>query len=262
MSVAAELWEARAMLGSLVARDLRTRHAGSVGGLAWAVLTPLFQLVILTTVFSLVLQVRLGDSAGGVPFAVTLAWGFFPWLAFQEGVGRATTALVDNGVFLRRMAFPPAVVLAQPVLAATIELLVALALLTAAMPLLGVAVPASLPLVVVPLMLGALLALGVSFLVGTLHVYFRDANEIVGAVLQAWFYLTPIVYTLDIAPPTLRSLLVVNPLCGVVGGYRAFALGQPVPFLALVWSAFCAAALLWLGTRAVARARSEMADLV
>jgi lipopolysaccharide transport system permease protein len=250
------------MLSSLVVRDLRTRHAGSLGGLAWAVLTPLFQLVILTTVFSLVLQVRLGGAAAGVPFAVTLAWGFFPWLAFQEGVGRATTALVDNGVFLRRMAFPPAVVLAQPILASVVELLVALVLLTAAMPLLGVAIPDTLPLVVVPVLLGALLALGVAFLVGTLHVYFRDANEIVGAVLQAWFYLTPIVYTLEIAPPALRGLLAVNPLCGVVGGYRAFALGQPVPFLALAWSACCAAVLLWLGAKALTRAGPEMADLV
>ncbi|MFP6662805.1 MAG: ABC transporter permease [Deltaproteobacteria bacterium] len=262
MNVARELWQRREMLFSLVVRDLRTRHAGSVGGLAWAVLTPLFQLVILTTIFSLVLQVRLGGSAAEVPFAVTLAWGFFPWLAFQEGIGRATTALVDNGVFLRRMGFPPALVLAQPILASAVELVVALVLLSAAMPLLGVGISASLPLVVLPLVLGTLLALGVAFLVGTLHVYFRDAHEIVGAALQAWFYLTPIVYTLEIAPPALRGVLALNPLCGVVGGYRAFALGQPIPLLALAWSGFSAAALLWLGAKALTRARPELVDLV
>lgn len=257
-----ELLGGRRTLLALVLRDLRTRNAGSAGGLAWAVLTPLFQLAILTTVFSLVLRVRFGGVASDVPFAITLAWGFFPWLGFQEGVSRAATALVDQGVLLRRMGLPPAVVLAQPVLAAQVQLLVALLLVVGAMPLFGVALEPRLLGIVLPFALGTLLSLGAAVIAGILHVYFRDTSALLGVVLQAWFYLTPIVYSLDMAPQSLRPVLLVNPVVGVVDGYRAFALGQPVPLGAMLWTAGVAGALLWAGARLLDRARPELPDLV
>ena len=127
----------RELLRALVSRDLRTRYAGSAAGMLWAVVGPLLHIAILTTVFSMVLRVRFGEDAR-VPFAIALAWGLFPWIAFQEGVARATTALVDNGVLVKRMAFPPEVVLTQPALAAAVQLLVALGLLLLVMPAFGV----------------------------------------------------------------------------------------------------------------------------
>lgn len=257
-----ELARGRRTLLELTARDLRTRHAGSTGGLAWAVLTPLFQLAILTTVFSLVLRIRFAGAAGEVPFAVTLAWGFFPWLAFQEAVSRATTSLVDQGVLLRRMGLAPAVVIAQPVLAAQVQLLVALVLLALVMPLVGIPFSLRQVGVLLPLSLGMLLALGVGLVAGVLHVYFRDMNALLGVVLQAWFYLTPVVYSLDMAPPRLRQLLLLNPMVGVVDGFRGFALGQPIALGTLAWSIVAAGLSVWAGARLLDRARPELPDLV
>jgi len=257
-----ELWGKRDLLRALVVRDLRTRYAGSSAGVFWAVVNPLVQIAILTTVFSMVLQVRFGAVAAGVPFAVVLAWGLFPWIGFQEGLVRATTALADSGVLVKRMAFPPEIVLVQPVLTATVHECVALALLVVAMPILGVGLPVTLPLCLLPLAIQVALAVGVGWILGVLHVYIRDTAQVVVAALQAWFYLTPIVYAVESAPKALRSLLSINPLAGIIVNFRAFALGEPADWGALAWSAAAAALAVAGGAFALSRARAEIADLV
>lgn len=256
-----ELWRGRALLASLVLRDLRARYAGSSAGLLWAVLNPLIQLAILTTVFSLVLQIRLGGPSG-VPFAVTLAWGFLPWLALQEGLAKATTSLVDGGVLVRRMAFRPEVVVVQPVLAAVLQQLVGLALLIAVMPALGDGAAPSVVLCIIPLAIQVAFGIGIGWILAVLHVYFRDTAQVVTAALQAWFYLTPIVYTLEVAPASLRGFLSLNPLCGIVEGFRGFAVGDPVSWGALAYAAAWALLALAAGAFAIDRARAEIADLV
>ena len=258
---ALELWRSRALLSSLVLRELRLRYAGSSFGLLWAIVGPLLQLLILTTVFSLDLQIRLGSDPS-VPFAVTLAWGFLPWLALQDGIGRATTVLVEEGVLVRRMAFRPEIVLARPIFAAVVQEVIGLCLLVVLMPLLGARPGLGILLCVLPLVVQVLLGLGIGWILGVLHVYFRDTAQIVGAGLQAWFYLTPIVYTLDIAPAGLRWILALNPLCGVVESFRAFAVGGPVSWAGLAYSGVCAIALLALGAFLVERSRAEVPDLV
>jgi lipopolysaccharide transport system permease protein len=256
-----ELWGQRRLLGALVLRDLRTRYAGSTVGVVWAVANPLLQILILTLVFSYVLEVRLGGLPD-VPFPVVLAWGLFPWIGFQEGAARATTSLVENGILIKRMAFRPGVLAAQAVFAAAVQQLVALSVLALAMPLLGVRVAPSLPLCILPFLLQICLGVGVGWILGVLHVYFRDTAQVVVVALQAWFYLTPIVYTLKTAPQPLQRLLLLNPLCGIVESYRGFALGGPVPWGALAWSAAVALVALSGGAAVMSRARAEVADLV
>jgi lipopolysaccharide transport system permease protein len=260
-SVLAELWRERELVRALVLRDLRSRYAGSSAGLVWSIASPLLQITILTIVFSFVLDVRL-TGLTDVPFPVVLAWGLFPWIAVQEALARSTTALVDNGVMIKRMSFRPEVLIVQVTLAAAIQQLVALALLGVAMPLLGVSLRPGLALCVLPFALQLCLMIGVGWILGVLHVYFRDTAQVVVAALQAWFYLTPIVYTLNTAPEILQRLLLLNPLCGIVETFRAFALGGPVPWLALTWSAVVSGLALAGGARLLERARGEIADLV
>lgn len=242
-------------------RDLRTRYAGSSVGLLWAVANPLLQILILTLVFSYVLEVRL-RFPGDVPFPVVLAWGLFPWIALQEGVARSTTALVDNGVMIKRMAFRPGILMAQPVFAAAVQQVVALGVLVLIMPLLGIPLRAGMVLCVVPFALQICLTIGVGWIFGVLHVYFRDTAQAVVVALQAWFYLTPIVYTLNTAPEALQRLLALNPLCGIVEGFRAFALGGTVSLGALAWSTVASLLALVTGAAVLSRARAEIADLV
>jgi lipopolysaccharide transport system permease protein len=256
-----ELWNERALLASLVMRDLRARYAGSSVGLVWALASPLLQIVILTLVFSFVLDVRL-QGPGDAPFPIVLAWALFPWIGFQEAIARGTTSLVDGGVMIKRMAFRPGILVAQAAFSAAVQQVAALALLTALMPLLGVAVQPTVVLCILPFALQLCLMIGLGWILGVLHVYFRDTAQVVVVTLQAWFYLTPIVYTLNTAPETLQRLLLVNPLCGIVETFRAFALGGTVPWLALAWSVVAGVLTLVAGARVLSRARGEIADLV
>src|SRR5262249_16912801 len=230
-------------------------------GLLWAVVNPLLQIAILTTVFSYVLQVRLGAGARA-PFPISLAWGLFPWIGLQEGIARSTTSLTDSGILIKRMAFPPEVVMIEPVLAAAIQELIALGLLLIVMPALGVPVAATTPLCLLPFLVQLCLGVGIGWILGVLHVYFRDTAHVVVAALQAWFYLTPIVYSLDSVPGLLRSFLTLNPMSGIVESFRSLAIGGGMPWGALAWSVVVAVAVLLAGARVVARARAEIADLV
>lgn len=254
-----ELWTERRLIAALVMRDLRARYAGSSVGLVWSIASPLLQILILTLVFSYVLEVRL---RGDAPFPIVLAWGLFPWIGFSEAVGRGTTALVDNGVMIKRMAFRPGVLVAQVSFAAAAQQVVALLLLCVLMPVLGVGLRPTVALCVLPFALQLSLMIGIGWILGVLHVYFRDTAQVVVAALQAWFYLTPIVYTLNAAPEALQRFLLVNPLCGIIECYRALALGGPVPWVALSWSAVAAWLALAGGARVLDRARGEVADLV
>lgn len=255
------VWQQRALVRALVTRDLRIRYAGSAVGLVWAIVNPLLQIAILTTVFSLVLQARFSGS-NPAPFPVNLAWGLFPWIGLQEGIVRSTTALADSGVLIKRMAFPPEVVMVQPVLAAALQELIALALLVAVMPLLGVRAAPTVPLCLLAFVIQVGLGVGIGWILGVLHVYFRDTAHVVVVALQAWFYLTPIVYSLDAAPGFLRGFLELNPMSGIVEGFRALAIGGAISWGALVWSAGAALLALAAGAFAVSRARPEIADLV
>jgi ABC-type polysaccharide/polyol phosphate export permease len=256
-----EIWRERRLLGVLVLRDVRTRYAGSSVGLLWAVANPLLQIVILTLVFSYVLEIRLRLPANA-PFPIVLAWGLFPWIGLQDGLARATTAIVDGGILIKRMSFRPGILIAQTVFAAALQQAIALGILALAMPLAGVAVGPGLLLCLLPFAVQVCLMIGVGWILGEFQVYLRDTAQVVVAALQAWFYLTPIVYTLETAPETLQRLLLINPLCGIIETYRAFALGGPVPWAAFAWSTVAAVAAVLAGGRVLSRARDEIADLV
>lgn len=255
------LWRQRALVAALVVRELRSRYAGSAAGLLWTLVSPLVQITILTTVFSYVLRVSF-PSRPGTPFPINLGWGLFPWLGVQEGLTRATTSLADNGVLIKRMAFPPAVVIVQPILAAALQEVIALVVLALFTPLTGGSLAVTAPLCLIPLLIQVCMSVGLGWILGVLHVYFRDTAHVVGAALQAWFYLTPIVYSLEAVPEALRSSLKLNPMTGIVETFRALALGGEIPWQALGWSIGVALAALWIGAAALSRARSDIADLV
>ena len=163
---------------------------------------------------------------------------------------------------MRRMAFQPEILVVQPVVAAVCQLLVGLSILVLIMPLLGQAAAPSLVLCLIPLALQLGLAVGFGWILGVSHVYFRDTVQVVTAGLQAWFYLTPIVYTLEIAPASLRPWLALNPMCSIIEAFRGFAVGDVVPWGGLAYSAVWVLGALALGAFAIERARPEIPDLV
>jgi lipopolysaccharide transport system permease protein len=258
------VWRARSVVRALVARDLRSRYVGSSLGSAWSLLHPLLQLATFTFVFATVMKVRVTSAAGtDVPFVLYLACGLFPWLAVQEGVLRSATSLVDNPTLVKRVVFPVELLPVQVATGAVVQQMIATAILLVFMAVAGF--PPRPSLMALPLLVAAQLVftIGLGWCVATLHVYFRDTAQALGVLMPIWFYLTPILYPVDLVPPALRPVLAVNPLSALVQAYRDVMLHGLWPSgLGPVWLAVATLGAFALGARLFAGARGEFADLV
>ena len=216
------------LLKELVKRDLQSRYAGSALGLAWSFVQPLWMLLLFTFVFSTVLQIPL-TGARTASFAVFLFCGLLPWLAIHESLLRAATAVTDNAGLVKKVRFPAEVLVLAVALGALFHELVAGVVFLAVLVARGELAGQGLPLLLVALPLQVALTVGIGLLLAPLHVFFRDTVQFLGIGLNAWFYLTPIVYPLGLVPERYRVWLELNPLTTLVELYRAALLDADLP---------------------------------
>jgi ABC-type polysaccharide/polyol phosphate export permease len=212
-----DLWRHRALVGVLVAREVKARYRGSVLGFFWSLLNPLLMLAVYTLVFQLLLPNR---SPSTSPYALFLFCGLLPWNWFSSAVNDAAASLLTHGALLRKILFPAEVLPAVAVLSQGVHFLLALpvllvALLAGAFGAFGPRVPLGWPLVQVPvlMLLEAVLLLGIGLFLAALTVHFRDVRDLLQTVLSVLFFATPILYTLrDLPKGRMTSLLALNPL--------------------------------------------------
>ena len=259
----AQMWTHRVMIAGLVRRDLRARYAGSVLGMAWALLQPLLLFFVYLFVFSTILQVKFTADDGKGVFALYLLAGLLPWLGFQEGITRAATAIVDNAGLVKAMRFPAVVLVASSIFASLVAFVLRLSILMIALLVTGRLAWVSLPLVPALICLQAALALGFGLIAASVQTFLRDTAQVLQMVFMVWFYLTPIIYPLSYVPPRFVALWHWNPFTSIVSAYRAVLLEGKLPALA-DFGAPCARALVALlsGWLIFSRAEQEFADLL
>jgi lipopolysaccharide transport system permease protein len=212
------------LLKELVKRDFHGRYAGSALGLVWSLVQPLWLLALFTFVFATVLRIPLvGERTDN--FAIFLFAGLLPWMAIQEGVTRGATAITDNAPLVQKLTFPAEILVLAAVLGALLHEAIAAAVFAAILVAMGQLAPGGLPLLLVALPLQVALSLGLGLLLAAANVFFRDVAQVLGMLLNAWFYLTPIVYPLALVPERLRPLVLFNPLTALVELYRHAFLG-------------------------------------
>lgn len=221
----AQMWTHRVMIAGLVRRDLHARYAGSTLGVAWTILQPLLLFLVYLFVFSTILQVKFTteDGRAGV-FAFYLLAGLLPWLGFQEGVMKATTAIIDNAGLVKAMRFPTAVLVVSSVLASLVAFLLSFSLLLIALFVTGRLALMSLPLLPVLLCLQGVLAFGLGLITASLQTVLRDTLPALQMLFMVWFYLTPIIYPLSYVPVQFVTLWQWNPFTPFVSAYRAVLL--------------------------------------
>jgi lipopolysaccharide transport system permease protein len=175
--------------------------------------------------------------------------GLLPWLAVQEGIFRSATAITDNAALVGKVSFPSELLPLSAVLTAALHQGIAMLLLLFALAVLGELSPGGLPLLLVALPLQLVVTSGLALLVASLQVFFRDTVQLLGMILQAWFYLTPIVYPQALVPAGLQAVLAMNPLATLVALYRQALLGSAAVgverFAGLAAFAVVALALGW-----------------
>jgi ABC-type polysaccharide/polyol phosphate export permease len=215
------------LLKELVKRDFQGRYAGSALGLVWSFLQPLWMLLLFTFVFSTVMKVSPAGTRTG-HFAVFLFCGLLPWMALHEGVLRAATSITDNASLVKKLRFPAEILVLAVVLAALLHEAIAALLFLGVLIFLRELAWEGLPLLLLALPLQLALTLGLGLLLSSIHVFFRDTAQVLGMLFTGWFYLTPIVYPVDLVPERFRPWIELNPLTALVGLYRQAFLGGGV----------------------------------
>lgn len=255
---------ARGLFLSLLRRELRTRYIGTAGGWLWALLHPAMMLGLYALVFDLVFQVKLPQAAPGQPYLLWVALTLWPWLAFQEGVLRGTSAIVQHGALVKKVAFPTELLVASQVAAAFLLHAGGHLLVLGLLRLAGLEWSAA--------ALGAwawawaclaLLALGLAWGLSALQVFLRDVEQVLGQVLGLLFYASPVLYPLALVPEAWRPVLGWNPLTPVLEGLRQAGLGQPGPDPVLALGLLLGATLAaWAGRQVFRRLAPHFDDML
>ena len=227
-----ELLRGRELLGVLVARDIRIRYRQTLLGAAWALLQPALTTIVLTVLFNRVANVPSQD----VPYALFALCGIVPWTFFQTGVTLGSNSLVSGSDMVRKVYFPRLFIPGASVLAGTVDLAISIGLILVALVVYGRA--PSLNIVALPVFVVfiVVVALATSCLLAAVNVRYRDVRFAVPFLLQLWLFATPIVYPSTLLKGPWRIIAGVNPLAGVIEGFRWSILGtSPAPgFMLLV----------------------------
>jgi lipopolysaccharide transport system permease protein len=255
-----DLWTYRGYILTGAIRDLKQRYAGSGMGILWHVVTPMTQIVVYFVVFSRFLGAREGTYSPQA-YAVFLCAGILPWFVFAECITRGTTALLANEGYLKKLAIPEAVFVAQTVTTSGLTLaLYALALMLIA---LGTGIPVRAAWILIPVVLLLFLGLcfGLALILATVTVFFRDVTQIMSIVLQVWFWLTPVVYSETSLGPRLTEVMRWNPPTAYILAVRRLLIDGVLPAAAdWMWMAGLAILFTALGASLLQRLSSELRD--
>lgn len=217
-----ELWRYRELLVFLVWRDLKVRYKQTALGAAWIILQPVVSMLVFSFLFGGLLNVPSGD----VPYPVFALAALVPWNYFAASLNKSSTSLVTSANLITKVYFPRLIIPIASVLSGLVDFLISFVVLVILMIVYRMPFTPSLALLPALLLLALLTALGFSLWLSTLNVRFRDVNYLVPYIVQVWMYLTPVIYATTLIPERLRFLLGLNPMTGVVEGFRWALLGR------------------------------------
>ena len=225
-----QLLRYRALIGALVARELKARYRGSVLGFFWSFVNPLLLLLIYNFVFTVVMPGARGE--GLEPYALFLFCGLLPWTWFSSSLLESATVLIAGGNLIRKVMFPAEVLPIVTVLAGLVHYCLGLVVLAAFFVYYAHPVTvADLPWLPVIVLIQLVLTLGLSLIVAAMTVHFRDLRDLLSNLVTLWFFGTPIIYPLERAPESTRWILNLNPFTHLATAYQD-VLFRPGPFAA------------------------------
>lgn len=212
------LWASRELLLQIVQRDIKSRYRASMFGLFWMLATPLFMLAVYTFVFSVIFKARWGDSFGDstTAFALVIFCGFSLFNIFSEGISTACTVITGNQNFVKKVVFPLEILPVASVLTALAFGLIWLSILVFGILIFVHKIYLSalcLPLILIPFVL---LSTGLAWFLASVGTFFRDMQHAIGIILQALFFMSPVIYPLEMVPKGLRPVFRINPLTTVI----------------------------------------------
>jgi homopolymeric O-antigen transport system permease protein len=262
-----ELWRHRELVAFLALRDLRVRYKQTLLGAGWAVLQPLLMMSAFTVLFGALLGHDHLPTAAGVPYAISTYCALVPWQLFATALATSSNSLINNQHIVSKVYFPRLVVVLAPILAALVDFAVAFAVLIAMMLFAGLPIRESVAAIPFFVALAVAASFAASVWLAAINALYRDVRHVIPFLVQVWMFASPVVYTtasvMDGRPDWLRALYAINPLSGVIDGFRWALLGAQRPSgYQLAASALIAVAIGQLGLHFFRRVERRLADVI
>jgi lipopolysaccharide transport system permease protein len=253
-----ELWAYRELIAAFTMRDVKLRYKQTGLGIAWAVLQPLLTMVIFTIFFGGLAHI----PSDGVPYPLFVLAALLPWTLFSDGLTRSTTSMVMNSNIMTKVYFPRLIMPLASIISPLVDFAVSFIILLAMMVYYGVA--PTLNVIFLPLFIFLALAtsLGVGLWLSALNVKYRDFQYTVPFLIQIWMFMSPVVYSSSLVPASLRVWYGLNPMAGVIEGFRWALLGTGTPSAMILVSVGMVILLLVSGMFYFRRMEQYYADIV
>ncbi len=253
-----ELWAYRELLGVLTTRDIKVRYKQTVLGVAWAFIQPVVTMIVFTVVFGKLAKL----PTDGHPYPIFVYSALLPWMFFANAIGSAGGSLVSSNHLVSKVYFPRLIIPLSSMGSGLIDLAISTAILLLLMLYYGV--PLTIQILAAPLLLLAVLftALGVGTLLSALTVAYRDFRFVVPFMIQIWLFCTPVVYAVSLVPERWQWILGLNPMTGIVEGFRAAFLGKPFNLTALIISFLISTLIFFIGITYFQKVERRFADII
>lgn len=254
-----EVWDYRELLYFLVWRDVKVRYKQTVLGAAWAIVQPVMTMLVFSIFFGRLAKV----PSDGIPYPVFAFTALLPWQLFAYALSESSNSLVSNQNLITKVYFPRLVIPIAAVLAGLVDFAIAFVVLLVLMLYYGIVPTAAVALLPLFMVLAVMTALAVGLWLSALNVKYRDVRYTIPFLTQFWMFATPVAYPSSLVPEQWRALYGLNPMAGVVEGFRWALLGKshgPGPLLAV--SVAAVVVLLVGGLMYFRRTESTFADLV
>jgi lipopolysaccharide transport system permease protein len=254
-----ELWQYRELLHVLVVRGIAARYQQSILGVGWFALQPLITALIYSVVFGVFARL----PSEGVPYPLFFLTALLPWSFFSTALTGSVNSLVTSSNLVKKVYFPRMLLPTASVLTALIDFLAAAVILLALMVYFGRAPTAAAVLLPLLLVIPLLLALGLGFWFSALHVQYRDVAPTVQFITRSWMFLSPVIYPTSLVPEHLKPFYYLNPMAGVIDGFRWALLGTSPPPWPYLWLSVVLVSLVLISGAFFFRSReTTFADVV
>jgi lipopolysaccharide transport system permease protein len=255
-----DLWRYRELFRVLAWRDLAVRYKQTAIGLAWALIRPFLTMLVFTIIFGRIARL----PSDGAPYALMVFAGMLPWTLFSTGLSEASNSLINNANLISKIYFPRLIVPTATVVVAFVDFLISFLIMIGLMAWYRYLPDWRLLFLPVFLLFALLASIGPSLWITALNVKYRDFRFIIPFIAQFGLYVSPVGFSSNVVPEQWRLLYSLNPMVGVIDGFRWCILGGQgglyLPGLAM--SAGVTAFFLWLGIRRFRKTEKSFADLI
>jgi lipopolysaccharide transport system permease protein len=253
-----DLWQYRDLLYILTVRDIKVRYKQTILGILWAVIQPLFMMIIFTLFFG-----RLaGIPSDGIPYPLFAYAGLLPWTFFSNAVNSSGNSLVGNSSLITKVYFPRMIIPIAAVGSGLIDFLISFGLLALLMLYYGIGFSPNIIMLPILTLLTAFLAIDVGMWMSALNVKYRDIRYALPFLIQLWMFASPIIYPSSLIPYKWRWLFTINPLTGLIEGFRSAIFGTPFDFVGLGVSIFIIFVALIYSAYTFRQMERSFADIV